>query len=294
MNQSIDQDNQNQEHQCPVCCSPIEPNSDIITCPNCKMVYHKECWDDNNGCATYGCSSAGCLKPPPMKIELPNTSFPNSSIKGLFSPSHCPYCKTALEKGATFCWSCGKEVSGISDIDSSTPKALPSYRWSARIFDLFLEGFIVSIPVGFVVGHILISTGNDDLLVKISNVTWGVIYLPFAVMLDSLSYALFGGTLGKWLFGVKVVNIDYSKVSAGDYWHRNWRVYWGGLAMGIPPILLFTQICQYNRVSKGMQATYDEDLHMESFEYKKNPSKTFLGLVLFLVMFFIIMALNSN
>ena len=289
MNQSIDNDNQNVEHQCPVCCSPIEPNSDTVTCPNCKMVYHKECWNDNNGCATYGCSSAGCLNPPPMKVDFSDASF-NPGARGVSGLNQCPYCKTSLEKGATFCWSCGKEVSGIiGGIDANTPKARPSYRWSARIIDLFLETLIVGIPIEIII-MILIGTEGYE---KAPNILFGVIKLPFAILLDSLSYVLFGGTLGKWLFGVKVVNEDFSKLSAGDYFRRNWKVYWGGLAMGIPPFPLFTQICQYNRVSKGQQATYDEDLHMEVIEYKKHPLKNFLGIVLFIILLLINSALAS-
>lgn len=289
MNQTIDNDDQNVEQQCPVCCSPIEPNSDTVTCPNCKMVYHKECWDDNNGCATYGCSSAGCLKPPPMKIDLADTSF-NSGARGSSGANQCPYCKTPLESGATFCWSCGKEVSGIiGGVDANTPKARPSYRWSARIFDLTLESLIVSVPVLLTL-LALIGEKNYN---EIPDAFFNVIILPFSILLDSLCYTIFRGTLGKWLFGVKVVNEDFTKISAGGYFHRNWRVYWGGLAMGIFPIPLFTQICQYRRVSKGLQATYDEDLHMESVEYKKHPLKTFLGIVLFLFMLMIIGALSA-
>jgi len=101
------------EHQCPVCFSTIEPDSDIITCPNCQMVYHKECWEDNNGCATYGCPSAGCLAPPPMKIELSDCSLPNYAAPGGFSrPRLCPFCKTPMERGASFCWACGRDISG--------------------------------------------------------------------------------------------------------------------------------------------------------------------------------------
>lgn len=41
-----------------LCCTPIQPEDDKIICPDGKMAYHKDCWDDNKGCATYGCNSA--------------------------------------------------------------------------------------------------------------------------------------------------------------------------------------------------------------------------------------------
>ena len=54
---------------CPVCSTEIQATDETIICPDCKIVYHKDCWNDNNGCATYGCKSAGCLNPPPMKVD---------------------------------------------------------------------------------------------------------------------------------------------------------------------------------------------------------------------------------
>lgn len=42
---------------CPYCHSVIKPSSDIATCSNCGITYHKECWDENGGCAVYGCTN---------------------------------------------------------------------------------------------------------------------------------------------------------------------------------------------------------------------------------------------
>ena len=102
---------------CPVCSTEIADGEITITCPDCQMVYHEECWKENNGCATYGCKSAGCLNPPPLKVDVKETANipyaqPASSLNAT-SGIQCPYCHASITPGATVCWSCGKDISGI-------------------------------------------------------------------------------------------------------------------------------------------------------------------------------------
>lgn len=271
-------DNLPKTSSCPVCCTEIQEGDDIIVCPDCKMVYHKDCWHDNNGCATYGCPSAGCLNPPPMKVDVQdgssaqtvNANHGNSAIR-------CPQCNTQLEAGATFCWSCGADLGASGVVASNAPLAGPWERWAARIIDFTLEVYIIDILAAIILDN---STYNS-----IPTSTGSIIYAPFAFLIDSAVYAATGGTLGKWLFGVKVVKqTNSAKISAGEYFYRNLRVYWGGLGLGIPLVSFFTTITQYNRVSKGEPATYDDILKMKSVEHNKKWYKTFFGVLLLIAL----------
>jgi len=40
---------------CPYCQTPIKPGIPVVTCPACQIPHHKECWEESNGCTTYGC-----------------------------------------------------------------------------------------------------------------------------------------------------------------------------------------------------------------------------------------------
>jgi hypothetical protein len=40
---------------CPYCRFPIAPSEPTIVCPKCQLAHHKECWEANRGCTTYGC-----------------------------------------------------------------------------------------------------------------------------------------------------------------------------------------------------------------------------------------------
>ena len=100
---------------CPICCTKVEENDEAITCPDCQIIYHKDCWIDNNGCATYGCPSSGCLAPPPPKISFgEDNEVLQDNTEHITKQSSesivCPYCQTVLSANTKFCWNCGKDL----------------------------------------------------------------------------------------------------------------------------------------------------------------------------------------
>ena len=40
---------------CPFCRSAVDYSDETVSCPECKIIHHKECWEENSGCARYGC-----------------------------------------------------------------------------------------------------------------------------------------------------------------------------------------------------------------------------------------------
>jgi hypothetical protein len=42
--------------QCQVCGSELD--RDLVSCGACATPHHRECWDYNRGCSTYGCRRA--------------------------------------------------------------------------------------------------------------------------------------------------------------------------------------------------------------------------------------------
>jgi hypothetical protein len=73
---------------CPYCRFPIKPGQDIVVCPACKVPHHAECWQENNGCTTYGCT--GTITAPPSAIPPPIARQPQPP--GPFArPIQAPY-----------------------------------------------------------------------------------------------------------------------------------------------------------------------------------------------------------
>ncbi len=44
---------------CPVCGKGIKENAPKTVCPQCGVVHHMQCWEQNNGCYTKGCIAGG-------------------------------------------------------------------------------------------------------------------------------------------------------------------------------------------------------------------------------------------
>jgi hypothetical protein len=95
---------------CPYCQTNIKENADKIICSACHTPHHKECWDENKGCTTYGCTNNPNTKS--KSIDIGNETVDNikqmlvqdvQSIKTI----ECPNCKKQIEEGSLFCKYCG-------------------------------------------------------------------------------------------------------------------------------------------------------------------------------------------
>ncbi len=40
---------------CPYCQFPLKQESKAVQCKSCKTPHHQECWNENDGCTTFGC-----------------------------------------------------------------------------------------------------------------------------------------------------------------------------------------------------------------------------------------------
>jgi len=180
----------------------------------------------------------------------------------------------------------------VDDVDPDAPPARADLRWGARMIDLLFEVATVKVLVGYVLLFLGISSFWDNYLVwdrpweeeSITNIVFsGCLMVLFACILDSVIIWAFGGTFGKWLFGIKIIRKDHKSLSFRDSLVRGIRVFWGGMASGILFLNVITMYFQYHRVSNSLQATYDENLNMDALEYHASPLKTFFGFLVFIL-----------
>ena len=100
---------------CPYCQTNIKESADRITCPDCHTPHHKECWEENNGCTTYGCKSN-----PGNRIEgvdvggqtIENIQQMLTKDEIKIKTIECPNCRKQIEEGSEFCKYCGTAISG--------------------------------------------------------------------------------------------------------------------------------------------------------------------------------------
>ncbi len=268
-------DNNLEKNVCPVCSTEIEPTDEKVICPDCKIVYHKDCWDENNGCATYGCKSTGCLKPPPMKIDIPQTKQENII---------CPYCHTNLPYGCEICWSCNKKISDQNITNDSTI-AGPWLRLGAKHIDLFIElllSIIITLSIIFIAGSFTTTfeDGLSDIIFSLMVIFILIIPLLVIPILDIIIYALLGNSLGKWLFGIKVVYLSGKSLNAWENFKRNSDVFLYGLILLIPIVNLSYSITQYQYIKKNCNSKYDEKLNQMVISYESKWWKKLIGIIL--------------
>jgi ketosteroid isomerase-like protein len=97
---------------CPYCQSKIKDSSGFIICSQCGTPHHKECWEENGGCTTYGCTNNPTSG---IKFNLPPENIGERTIdevrdelrKDKIRSIRCPACKNEIEENSIYCKFCG-------------------------------------------------------------------------------------------------------------------------------------------------------------------------------------------
>jgi len=102
-----------QNKTCPYCQSKIKAGADFIVCTNCGTPHHKECWDENSGCTTYGCVNNPHTE---QKLEIDSHNVGHETVESIRESLRqpvvqnliqCPNCKSEVEESSTYCKFCG-------------------------------------------------------------------------------------------------------------------------------------------------------------------------------------------
>lgn len=214
--------------------------------------------------------------------------------------------RTMLWKEGMESWLPLNEIKELQILNAAVPPPLPpkvsanpltfpmATRWPrffARIFDMWWETLLVAFFLGAVLGRY--SAGFVEWInTPEASQLFGILCLPFALILDAAIYRLIGNTPGKALLGLKVGLLDASFLSFGQYLSRNMTIWVKGLAFGFPLINLFTMAHQSGRLGKGQQASYDEST---GYRVRAKPigwiRKSSFG-VAFLGLFVVVVVIN--
>ena len=104
---------------CSVCQTAIERGEEACLCPSCRSPYHRGCWDEIGGCATYGCD----LMPQRAKPADDGTG----RQEGWGDEKTCPNCGRSIRSAAVKCRFCK------ATFPSSLPMEPGEYRvWRSQ------------------------------------------------------------------------------------------------------------------------------------------------------------------
>lgn len=96
---------------CPYCQSKIKDDLDMIVCSLCGSPHHKECYEENGGCTTYGCkNNPGTIKQEvnPNAVDVGGLTIPAARVLVTQTKLiQCPECKKEIEENSHYCKYCG-------------------------------------------------------------------------------------------------------------------------------------------------------------------------------------------
>jgi len=172
---------------CPYCQTPIKPGIPVAICPACEIPHHKECWEENHGCTTYGCK---CQH---------QTSLPLRESQQQPQPHRVQNHENTSGQGSS----------------SIIPVEIRRWNWGAFLFSLLWSlcnrvwiGLLVLVPyIGFIMVFILGAKGSEWAwrnkkwksighfqMVQRAWAKWGLVYLVvipilLAMLLPALARA---------------------------------------------------------------------------------------------------------
>jgi hypothetical protein len=82
---------------CSICQSTVQPGEAACLCPECRSPYHRECWDEVGGCATYGCR---------LMPQAAKPAEPGERTTGWGDEKTCPKCGKIIRSAAVKCRFC--------------------------------------------------------------------------------------------------------------------------------------------------------------------------------------------
>lgn len=156
----------------------------------------------------------------------------------------------------------------------------PWARWAARTIDFNVSALVGALALGIFLAILGFDFENaNEILLEY------LIAYPAGLALDALCYHLFGQTLGKYLFALRVRRQNGMRLSFGAYLKRNFWVFVKGLGLSIPLVCIITQVVQYNRVNAGKSASYDEGMDLEIVRVRHSSVRTFFGIAVVVLVY---------
>lgn len=96
---------------CPYCQSKIKDDLDVIVCSLCGTPHHRECYEENGGCTTYGCANNPTTVKDAESIDVGAMTIPAArNLVARTNLIECPNCKKDVEENSNYCKYCGYNI----------------------------------------------------------------------------------------------------------------------------------------------------------------------------------------
>lgn len=169
--------------------------------------------------------------------------------------------------------------------------AHPWRRFGARFFDMMLSKLLSLVVVFAVILALPVDVSRSFILLVGSQPTpvqliiiGSVLTTIISVLINAVQIGLVGSSIGKWFFGVKVLNSEHKPMGFKLAFKRELMVLYRGLGFNIPIILAITKLISYVKLRQNGITSWDRDLHCIVL----HKSMGFLQVLLYIVGFIIV------
>jgi|HubBroStandDraft_5_1064220.scaffolds.fasta_scaffold195044_2 hypothetical protein len=188
-----------------------------------------------------------------------------------------------------------QKLAGRFAFTDSSPH--PWRRYFARVLDTLSGGtatwFLLNLLVAAVdqdTSKSIVQFSSDD--------QYKYLLSAVIILLASFPNALFigltGSSIGKWLFGIKVMSSSNSVLGFKVAFSREMIIFVKGWGLGLPIVYLFTMIAAYKNLKADGEATWDRDLGAIVTQRPSSTGQTLMsltGAVLWLILYVFLIAL---
>ena len=131
----------------------------------------------------------------------------------------------------------------------------PWRRYFARMFDIYIFVVLFFMFLGVTFPRLF---ATDE---KSYDSLFGLIGIAAYVIFEGFWTNVFGASLGKRLYGIRIDRTNGEAITLGASFQRAFAVWLKGLGIGIPIVSLFTLVTAYQTLNREGQTTWDRDFH---------------------------------
>ncbi len=172
----------------------------------------------------------------------------------------------------------------------------PWRRYLARMLDCMANGSVMWVAIGMLLAVFMPVQANQffqfigDPKNKFADIFLTCLIVPFA---NAAFIGFTGSSIGKWFFGVRVLNASDRVIGYKLALKREFLVWQYGLGCGVPLLNIIAALHQRDKLDKNKITSWDKDLNLKIVYRKSGAVQYLLSIVGFLLYFVIYAALTK-